>query len=152
MTTSNLGRGTAFTYTPTMGYDFVPPKQRAQCLYVVDGDTVDLFVDKGHREYGLYRFRLLGIDTPEKRGKKAQPKEAKEDTDKVIELLRAPPLVDRHHVDLKTWTCLVQTQKPKADSFGRWLADLWVKDDDGKEIHVNGELLDLGLAVPYVGR
>lgn len=110
---------------------------------------MDLFVDKGHREYALYRFRLLGIDTPELRGKNAQPEEAKEAKEKVIELLRAPSKDDRYHVDLKTWTCLVQTQKPKSDSFGRWLADLWVKDDAGVELHVNGELLDLGLATPY---
>lgn len=152
MTTSNLGRGTAFTYTPTMGYDFVPPKQRAQCLYVVDGDTVDLFVDKGHREYALYRFRLLGIDTPELRGKNADPVAGKAAKEAVIELLRAPSRDDRWHVDLETWPVLVQTQKPKSDSFGRWLADLWVKDDEGNEIHVNGELLEQGFAVPYDGR
>lgn len=134
-----------------MGYEFVPPKWRAQCLYVVDGDTVDLFVDKGTREYGLYRFRLIGIDTPELRGKKADPEPAKEAKEAVIKMLRAPAREDRWHVDLKTWPCLVQTQKAKSDSFGRWLADLWVRDDEGNEIHVNGELLEMGLAEPYSG-
>ena len=118
-------------------------------MYVVDGDTVDLFVDKGTREYGMYRFRLIGIDTPELRGKKADPEPAKAAKEAVIKLLRAPALEDRWQVDLKTWPVAVQTQKAKSDSFGRWLADLWVKDDEGNEVHINGELLELGLAVPY---
>lgn len=134
-----------------MGYDFIPPKSRAQCTYVVDGDTVDLFVDKGHREYSLYRFRLLDIDTPELRGKNADPGPAKEAKEAVIKLLRAPAKEDRYHIDLKTWPVLVQTQKPKSDSFGRWLADIWVKDDAGKELHVNAELIEMGHAIPYEG-
>ncbi|GAG20500.1 unnamed protein product, partial [marine sediment metagenome] len=41
---------------------------RAKLDRVVDGDTVDLFVDLGFNICIKDRFRLLGIDTPELRG------------------------------------------------------------------------------------
>lgn len=39
-----------------------------QVLKIVDGDTVDLQLDLGLRVYAEPRFRLIGIDTPERHG------------------------------------------------------------------------------------
>ncbi len=44
------------------------------------------------------------------------------------------------------WPLLVRTQK--ADSFGRWLADIWVAVE-GVGLHVNQKLLDDGYAVSF---
>lgn len=41
-------------------------KYNAQVLKVIDGDTVDLFVDLGFKVGFNTRMRLIGIDTPEK--------------------------------------------------------------------------------------
>jgi len=94
---------------------------------VVDGDTVDLIVDLGFRMTTIQRFRLLGIDTPE-RGKPGFT----EATNRMKELL-APG-----------YGKIVTT---KADSFGRWLVTIWVK---GMEESVNQKMLDDGFAVLYV--
>lgn len=37
----------------------------AQAVYVVDGDTFDLFVDVGFEDYKKVRIRLKGVDTSE---------------------------------------------------------------------------------------
>lgn len=84
---------------------------KATLRKVVDGDTVDLNVDLGFYMTAALRFRLLGVDTPELRGgtdeTKAKAKEAKAFVEK--ELGGATEI-------------LIRTKK--ADSFGRWLAEL----------------------------
>lgn len=95
----------------------------------VDGDTVDLRVDLGFKMWAETRFRLLGIDTPE-RGQ-ANWAEAR----KFAESL-APA---GHAVKIAT--------KRDGDKYGRWLVEITL--DDGST--VNGQLLASGLAVPYEG-
>ena len=76
-------------------YPFQTSVWRAQPTYVVDGDSVHLFVDTGFYGYHLFKFRILDIDTPELyRGseeEKAKAREAK--------------LSDKYMYDLyeKTW-------------------------------------------------
>lgn len=71
----------------------------------VDGDTVDLFVDLGFRVITHQRFRLLGVDTPER----GQPrfKEATECAERAC-----PP------------GSAVQFTSIKTDKYGRWLVAL----------------------------
>ena len=40
-------------------------KWRAQCRHIIDGDTIDLYIDKGFRNYSTNRIRLAGINCPE---------------------------------------------------------------------------------------
>ena len=127
-------------------YPFPTSSCRAQPLYVVDGDTADLFVDTGFRGYHLFRFRFLDIDTPELNSRdeeeRARAKEAKTFVQDLFDTFDKT-----WTVDLKAWPLRIETEKDP-DSFGRWLARIFFTDD-GVERSVNAELLKEGLAVPY---
>lgn len=96
-----------------------------ECVRVVDGDTVDLRIDLGFYLTAALRFRLLGVDTPER----GQPGWA-EATD-----------FARQWIAART-TLRVQTHK--SDSFGRWLGDLYSGDE-----HLHRALIDAGHGVSY---
>lgn len=108
----------------------------ARVLRWVDGDTVDLRVDLGFHTYVETRFRLYGIDTPE-RGQKNH--------DQATALCNslAPVGADvfiRSHKD--------------ADKYGRWLADITTKGielDNADGTNINTRLVEFGLAVRYLG-
>jgi micrococcal nuclease len=92
---------------------------------IVDGDTLDGFVDLGYRIWTEQRFRLLGVNTPE-RGKLG----ATEATE---------------YVRTRLLNKKVSIRSEKDDAFGRWLAIIFI---DGTTINL--ELLEYGYAVPYL--
>jgi micrococcal nuclease len=94
-------------------------------LRAVDGDTADLVVDLGMRQFTKDRFRLLGIDTPE-RGQKGY-QEAKD------------YLQSYFGKDLQVVTT-------KVGKYGRWLAELYDTIDDES---INQKIIDLRLGVVY---
>lgn len=100
-------------------------KYRAQVVRIVDGDTVDATVDLGFDVKLSARFRMLGINAPEK-----NTKEGKESLARLAVLL---PLGS---------SVVVQTTKDKKEKFGRYLGTFLV---DGKNI--NQQLVDEGFAV-----
>lgn len=122
-----------------MAYEY-----RAQCVKVIDGDTVDLLVDCGFHDYRLERFRLFGINTAEMRAAdltaRDQAMKAKEQMVKWLLPFAVPPSVDG------PWSVRIKTYK--ADAFGRYLCDLWARVE-GTELLLNEELIKLGLAVPF---
>lgn len=95
----------------------------------VDGDTVDLDVDLGFNMHARVRFRLHGVDTPER----GQPGYA-EATDLCREV--AP----------EGTTVRVDSYKD-GDKYGRWLG--LVTTPAGRSVQY--ALLEAGLAVPYFG-
>lgn len=115
----------------------------ARVVRWVDGDTVDLRVDLGFHLFAETRFRLYGIDTPE-RGQKNH------DQAKALCESLAPVGVD----------VFIRTHKD-ADKYGRWLADITaaatingavaIDLDTATGINVNSRLVEFGLAVPYFG-
>lgn len=121
---------------------------RAQCFNVVDGDTVDLLVDLGFRQYAKTRFRLARINTCE--------------LNSVVEVDRAKAQAAKEYVvnairvvtiDWKVWPLRIEVKKDP-DNYGRWLAEIfYVPNSVGRynEVSLNQELLDLGLAVLYKG-
>lgn len=92
---------------------------------IVDGDTVDGFVDLGYSIWTKQRFRLLGVDTPE-RGELGYT-EATEYTKERL-LGNTFPL-----------------KSVKTDSFGRYLATIYVD-----ETTISLELIEKGLAKEYI--
>lgn len=125
-------------------YEFQPHSLRAQCLRVIDGDTVELFVDMGHHEYRRERYRLLGINTHELNSKDPGLRElAVEAKQRMIEWL-SPDVID-----LNRWPIKINTEK-NPDSFGRYLVVIYIQGPVGNDVCINERLVDHGLAVPYV--
>lgn len=104
---------------------------------VVDGDTFDLELDLGFYQFGVYRIRLLGVDTPEIYGRNAteQGTVAKQFVEEWF------------NKNLSEHTICARTIK--ADSFGRWLADIYIIDKDYTTIGLGEALLTAGLATAY---
>ncbi len=71
----------------------------------VDGDTVDLIVDLGFKMTTHQRFRLLGVDTPE-RGEPG--------------FLEATQCAERIHPP----GSIVTIKSIKTEKYGRWLVEL----------------------------
>lgn len=106
----------------------------AEVLRWVDGDTVDLRVRLGFGVDWESRFRLYGVDTPE-RGKPGYSEAA-------AFCMGAAPRGS--NVRIKSYRPEIMRQ----DKYGRWLAE--VTPVMAVE-SVNNALLTAGLAVPYFG-
>ena len=117
-----------------MSYLMDDPKlwhYRAIVKRVIDGDTLDVMIDQGFRNYREERLRVLGIDTPElSRGN---------DESKALGL-RAKNRVEELCGDAEV---IIRTEK--GDSFGRWLATITLHD--GRDLGTL--LIREGLARPY---
>ena len=96
---------------------------------VVDGDTVH--VRLGDR---VERVRYIGVNTPEVH----HPTKGEEPGG------RAAALVNRRLVAGKRVRLELDVQA--RDRYGRLLAYVWVRQDDGSEVMVNAELVRLGYA------
>lgn len=97
------------------GYDY-----RVVETVRVDGDTVDLVIDLGFHLTSALRFRMLAIDTPE----------------------RSEPGWKECTAYTRMWleenAGKIRAETYKADSFGRWLAYLYVPGGG----HLSTELAD----------
>ena len=111
---------------------------RAKLDRVVDGDTVDLFVDLGFNIWIKDRFRLLDIDTPELRGGTEQTKAAARKAKEFVE-----NLFGQYNNE-----CEVLSQKDTKGKYGRWLATIILvgNKEDSKEVNLNERLIEAGLA------
>jgi micrococcal nuclease len=76
---------------------------------IVDGDTIDLIVDLGFKTAMQVRFRLLGVDCPD-RGETDHRKAA------------------NHLADLTPLGSHVIVESHKTEKYGRWLGVLYVDD------------------------
>lgn len=126
---------------------------RARVTRVVDGDTIDVIIDRGFGDYLRTRVRLLGIDTPELRPRRKPPEERQREREAAI---RAKEWVEEQILDKEV---ILRTYK--AGKYGRWLAIVWLPLPDsaidkladviehrsGKSI--NNRLVEEGHARPY---
>lgn len=100
---------------------------------VIDGDTVDTWVDLGFTVWVKVRFRLDGIDTPELRDSDAgQRYLAQAAKTRLIEMLEDDGVK--------------VVESFKTDKYGRWLGTLYVNG-----VNINQQLIDEGHAVEYNG-
>jgi micrococcal nuclease len=123
-----------------MSYDFPTISLRARCTYVVDGDTVDLYVDTGFHSFRQERFRLHGIDTPELRDRDVSKREEAKVAKEAVE-----GLLKNHASALEPWPLRIETFKDP-DSFGRYLAKIYITLPEG-EVCVNDWLVENGHAI-----
>lgn len=109
---------------------------RARLEGIVDGDTLDVLVDCGFRNFRSERLRLLGVNTPEMKGATR------------YEGLAAKVYVNAWMAEARVdeWSLVIQTEK--SDAFGRFLARVW-RITDGRCL--NDDLLANGHAVPFAG-
>jgi len=110
----------------------------ARAKRVIDGDTIEMILDKGFEDFSKDRVRLLGLDTPETQ----KPTKAAGDaaTNFVVNWL-ADAYVGLTP-DQWEWPLRIQTRK--SDVFGRYLATVW-RFSDGRCL--NEDLLAAGHAV-----
>lgn len=98
---------------------------------IVDGDTIDATISLGFRIYHKGRLRMYGIDTPER----GQPGWA----EATAHLTNLIPVGTQ--VTLRSYKPELH---PKADSFGRWLVEIFIGG-----MNVNEAMLASGHAVEY---
>jgi len=104
---------------------------KAECLRVVDGDTLDLRVDLGLNTDRRIRVRLAGIDTPETYGVKRDSEEyklGKAATARMEELVLGKSVI-------------ITTEKDKAGKYGRYIVTVYVED-----LNINDTLVKEGHA------
>lgn len=117
---------------------------KAKVIKIVDGDTIDFDIDLGFHMTARIRTRLLGINTPEIRGKERE------------EGLRSKAFV----VETLDKAVDVRVKTHKTGKYGRWLADILYKPleknpsmpeevFDKEYINLNKLLLVKGLAKKY---
>ena len=93
------------------------PLYRAYCKHVVDGDTVDVFVDLGLLKYAYESIRLEGINTPEiYRPKTGEEREAG---------YKAKEFVESKILNKQV---KIETLKDK-QTFGRFRANIYFYED-----------------------
>jgi endonuclease YncB( thermonuclease family) len=114
---------------------------RATFERVVDGDTIDVRVDAGFRNYRRERVRLLGVNAPESRGPSRDDGQASRVYVETWLQTAEMDTADDH------WPLILETSK--SDVFGRWLATLW-RVSDGECLNI--EILQAGYAVPDLRR
>lgn len=91
-------------------------KYKAKVVRVVDGDTIDLIIDLGFDTFRKERFRLYGINAPESRTRDLEEKKkGKAATVYLKNLVK--------HLKY------VETIKDKKGKYGRFLINLYYKDD-----------------------
>jgi micrococcal nuclease len=104
-------------------------KYNAQVLKVIDGDTVDLFIDLGFKVGFNTRIRMIGIDTPEKNfpyGKVVK--------DYLTNLLEG----NKVYLDVT-----------KKDKYGRYLGMVYLNESDN--VSINELLINENMAKAYHG-
>lgn len=115
---------------------------RARLDRVIDGDTVDAFIDLGFDTHIKRRIRFQGLDTWESRTKNLEEKKlglaAKARVKELLTKITCKPKYFR----LKSHGC---------GKYGRVLGELFIKDADGNEININKTLIDEGHACVYYG-
>jgi len=117
---------------------------KCKVVRVVDGDTIDVDIDLGlDVTLRKQRLRLADIDAPER---------YHEDGDRATTWLRHK-LFFREKLE-DEGVCYIQTYKK--GSFGRYLATIWLTEDDYDGNLISTTLNDMmvkeGYAVPYVKR
>ena len=116
---------------------------KAKVTRVIDGDTFDCTLDLGFDIYLQQRCRMTGIDTPESRTRDKEEKNRG--------LLSKQYLKDLLK-KAKNNVILRCDDGDETGKFGRVLAQVIHKAQDGTELNINKEMIANGYAVEYKGQ
>ena len=115
---------------------------RARLDRVVDGDTIDAFIDLGFDTHIKRRIRFQGLDTWESRTKnKEEKKRGLAAKARVLELL----------TEVTNKPEYFRVKSHGVGKYGRVLGEIFIKDTEGNEININKTLIDEGHAYVYFG-
>jgi len=103
----------------------------AQVIDVYDGDTFKAIVDLGFGIKTKETFRLFGVNAPEIKG------ESREAGIKTRDFVRSKIL---------NKAVTIRTIKDSKEKYGRYLARVYYEDDRVVALHLNDQLVSLGLA------
>ena len=118
---------------------FPNPEYRARCTRIIDGDTIDVEIDLGLRCYRRERLRLLLINAPEMKGETFAAGIA-------AKAFLASLVVPGN----PSWNLLLRGIKKDTDSFGRWLALIFIqRDENNQPVCANDLMREAGHAVEY---
>lgn len=103
---------------------------------VYDGDTCTADIDLGFKFYhkGI-KLRLKDIDTPELRGETLE--EARRSRDYLRELV-----LDKE--------VIITTERDSTGKYGRYIATLWIKNENEDYINVNTLMVESGFAAEKI--
>ena len=123
-------------------------KYRCSLDRVIDGDTIDVYIDLGFDVMTRKRCRLLGIDTPESRtSDKEEKKYGLQSKQKLKEWCLKAVASDKDDIHLELRCVKGKTN----DKYGRVLGEVWIIDGD-QENNVNRWLCENHYAVAYHGQ
>jgi endonuclease YncB( thermonuclease family) len=113
---------------------FIPPIDFGKVIKVYDGDTITIAARLPNTLGPIYRFsvRLLGIDSPEIKGKTFKEKEL--------------AVISRDILSQLIMGKIVYLRNVSMEKYGRILADVYLGD-----VHINDWMLKNGYAIPYDG-
>jgi len=111
----------------------------AKFVRAVDGDTVELVVDTGFGTTRTDHMRLLGVNCHEihRTASHVAGVAAMNFTDNML----------RSWDDGSPWPLYIETAK--ADSFGRWLANIWPAQDHAS-LSLSQRIIAAGHGVPFM--
>jgi len=109
---------------------------KCNLIKVVDGDTVDAYIDLGFKVILKERIRLMGIDTPESRTRNLMEKSWGKASKKFLQ----------EKMEECEGKFTLTTKLQKKGKFGRVLGTIMIDGND-----VNQMLIDNKLAIPYTG-
>ena len=112
---------------------------KARVLRVVDGDTVKLSIDLGLASFRNVTMQLHGVDTPEIFG-------VLKESEEYAKGMEAKKFVEERLLDKTVW---IHTLKDKTGKSGRYRADIFFQDADGKHVSIAKLLLEDDLAKEY---
>jgi micrococcal nuclease len=126
----------------------------ANIIKVIDGDTIVVNLDLGCNVWvNNMRLRMLGVVPHDAK----RPEAYGIDTPEVHGSTKDAGLAARDYLDSLLFPeafkdnrrpALIKTYKDKRDSFGRYLAEVFI-ERDFKILHVGQHLLEVGVAKPY---
>jgi endonuclease YncB( thermonuclease family) len=117
----------------TPKWSFKGISSAGRVVRVYDGDTVTIAFDTFGLGFYQHQVRLLGIDSPEIRGKSPEEKKA--------------AIAAREYMKSLVLGKTVLFRVSSSDKYGRLLANIWVGDRD-----VSALMLESGHARPYDGK
>lgn len=108
---------------------------KATVLRVIDGDSLELLIDQGFRQYRREKVRLLECDSPEVTGKeKPLGLEVEKKLTDLLEMYNNEVFIQTKKQDsFGRWLCYMSTFADHKDTINQkvreWTADAWEKEE-----------------------